>query len=120
MGQLSARKKTIEEMESNYEGYNNAVRFIMKSDLGGIHGVVADLVKVPEGYETAMETALGAALQNIVCDDDNSAKKAVMALKASRAGRLTFLPVSSVRGRCQRDGRFTGMPGFIGFGSGLS
>ena len=116
MGQLSARKKTIEEMESNYEGYNNAVRFIMKSDLGGIHGVVADLVKVPEGYETAMETALGAALQNIVCDDDNSAKKAVMALKASRAGRLTFLPVSSVRGRCQRDGRFTGMPGFIGFG----
>lgn len=116
MGQLSARKKTIEEMESNYEGYNHAVRFIMKSDLGGIHGVVADLIKVPEGYETAMETALGAALQNIVCEDDNSAKKAVMALKASRAGRLTFLPVSSVRGRCQRDSRFTGAPGFIGFG----
>lgn len=116
MGQLSARKKTIEEMESNYEGYNHAVRFIMKSNLGGIHGVVADLIKVPEGYETAMETALGATLQNIVCDDDNSAKKAVMALKVSRAGRLTFLPVSSVRGRCQRDSRFTGMPGFIGFG----
>ncbi|MEI3503184.1 MAG: hypothetical protein V8Q42_05765 [Anaerovoracaceae bacterium] len=120
MGQLSARKKTIEEMESNYEGYNNAVGFIMKLDLGGIHGVVADLVKVPEGYETAMETALGAAFQNIVCDDDNSAKKAVMALKASRAGRLTFLPVSSVRGRCQRDGRFTSMPGLHRFRSGLS
>ena len=96
LSQLSARKKTIEEMESNYEGYNYAVRYIMRSGLSGIHGVVADLITVPEGYETAIETALGAGLQNIVCENDESAKAAIRALKANKAGRLTFLPVSSV------------------------
>ena len=58
LGRLSSRVKTIEEMESNYEGYNYAVRHVMKSGLGGIHGVVADLIKVPSGYETAVETCL--------------------------------------------------------------
>ena len=116
LGQLSARMKTIEEMEHNYEGYNHAVRYIMKSGLKGIEGVVADLIKVPKGYETAIETALGASLQNIVCSDDRSAKEAVKALKESRAGRLTFLPVSSVRGKVYRDGRLDSERGFIGFG----
>lgn len=116
LGQLSARMKTIEEMEHNYEGYNHAVRYIMKSGLKGIEGVVADLIKVPKGYETAIETALGASLQNIVCSDDRSAKEAVKALKESRAGRLTFLPVSSVRGKVYRDERLDSERGFIGFG----
>lgn len=98
LSQQSARKKTIEEMESNYEGYNNAVRFIMKSNLKGIEGVAADLMKVPAGFEVAVETALGAALQNVVCKTDNDAKAAVRALKDNRAGRLTFLPVESVKG----------------------
>ena len=116
LSQLSARKKTIEEMESNYEGYNYAVRYIMRSGLSGIHGVVADLITVPEGYETAIETALGAGLQNIVCTDDESAKAAIRALKANKAGRLTFLPVSSVRGRASYDERLRQEPGFRGFG----
>lgn len=115
-GQLSARLRTIEEMESNYEGYNHAVRHVMKSGLGGIEGVVADLIKVPRGYETAMETALGASLQNIVCDDDGSAKAAIRSLKENRAGRMTFLPVSSVRGKAVRDRKLEGQSGFIGFG----
>ncbi len=97
-GQLSARKKTMEEMESNYEGYNNAVKFIMKSSLNGIDGVVAELIEVPTGFEVAIETALGAALQNIVCADDQSAKAAVNHLKVNKAGRLTFLPVESIKG----------------------
>ena len=67
-GQLTARKKTIEEMENNYEGYNGAVRFIMKSNIKGIDGVVAELMKVPAGLEIAVETALGAGMQNIVCE----------------------------------------------------
>lgn len=116
VSQLSARKKTIEEMESNYEGYNYAVRYIMRSSLSGIHGVVADLIQVPEGYETAIETALGAALQNIVCEDDEHAKAAIRALKANKAGRLTFLPVSSVRGRTSYDERLRQEAGFRGFG----
>ena len=116
LSQLSARKKTIEEMESNYEGYNYAVRYIMRSGLSGIHGVVADLITVPEGYETAIETALGAGLQNIVCENDESAKAAIRALKANKAGRLTFLPVSSVRGRTSYEERLRQEAGFRGFG----
>jgi chromosome segregation protein len=95
--QLSTRKKTIEEMESNYEGYNGAVKHIMKSGISGIHGVVAELITVPAGFEIAMETALGGSLQHIVCDSDATAKKAIVELKNSRAGRLTFLPVSSIK-----------------------
>lgn len=118
MGQLSARKKTIEEMEHNYEGYNYAVRFIMKAGLPGIFGTVAELIRVPTGFETAIETALGAALQNIVCSDDKSAQNAIQKLKENRAGRLTFLPVSSVRGgRSHYDSRLHQEPGFQGFGT---
>lgn len=98
ISQTNARKKTIEEMEANYEGYNGAVRFIMKSNLRGLEGVAADLMTVPAGLEVAVETALGAAMQNVVCTRDDDAKAAVKALKDSRAGRLTFLPVESVKG----------------------
>lgn len=116
LGQLSARMKTIEEMESNYEGYNYAVKHIMKSSLPGINGVVAELIRVPSGYETAIETALGGALQNIVCEKDEDAKRAIQSLKDNRAGRMTFLPVSSVKGRQTRDTRLEKEQGFIGFG----
>lgn len=113
--QLSTRKKTIEEMESNYEGYNSAVKHIMKSGISGIHGVVAELIKVPGGYEVALETALGAALQNIVCDRDDTAKKAILELKNSRAGRLTFLPVESIKAFSGARGKsLEGEPGYKG------
>lgn len=114
-GRISARKKTIEEMESNYEGYSSAVRHVMKSGLKGIRGTVADLIRVPEGYETALETALGSALQNIVCDDDESAKAAIESLKRNKAGRMTFLPVSSVKGRFSRQPDLEKGSGFIGY-----
>jgi len=116
IGRLSARKKTIEEMESNYEGYNYAVKHVMKSGLGGIHGVVADLIRVPKGYEVAMETALGASLQNIVCDDDDSARKAIRSLKENKAGRMTFLPLKSIRADEGRVADLKGEPGFVGMG----
>ncbi|MCQ2546720.1 MAG: chromosome segregation protein SMC [Clostridia bacterium] len=115
LGRMTARKKTIEEMESNYEGYNNAVKHVMKSGMSGIHGVVAELIQVPEGYETAIETALGQTLQNIVCDDDDSAKKAIRSLKENRAGRMTFLPLASIRGREMPERSLEGEQGFVGF-----
>ncbi len=93
----TARMKTIEEMEHNYEGYSSAVRFIMKSGMKGIEGVAADLMRVPAGLETAIETAMGASIQNIVCGTDEDAKSAIRSLKENRAGRLTFLPVGSIR-----------------------
>ncbi|MDR1068534.1 MAG: chromosome segregation protein SMC [Clostridiales Family XIII bacterium] len=95
--QLTARKKTIEEMEANYEGFASGVRALMKEDLPGIRGVVTELVGVPKGYETAIETALGAATQNIVCADRESAKRAITFLRENRAGRLTFLPQNGLR-----------------------
>ena len=116
LGQLSARSKTIEEMEHNYEGYNGAVRFIMKSDLRGIRGVVADLINVPEGYETAIETALGGSLQNIVCDEDADAREAIRSLKKNKAGRMTFLPIASIHADKRRDEKLRSESGFIGFG----
>ncbi len=94
----TARKKTIEEMEHNYEGYNYAVKYIMKAGLDGIEGTVADRMTVSEAFSVAVETALGAQMQNILCRTDEDAKEAIKRLKESRAGRLTFLPVSSVRG----------------------
>jgi chromosome segregation protein len=113
--QLSTRKKTIEEMESNYEGYNGAVKHIMRSGFSGIHGVVAELITVPAGFEVAMETALGGSLQHIVCDEDSTAKKAILELKNSRAGRLTFLPVASVKAaNGPKEQMLEGEPGYKG------
>ncbi len=115
LGRLSARKKTIEEMESNYEGYNYAVKHVMKSGFRGIHGVVADLISVPQGMETAIETAMGASLQNIVCDNENSAKAAIRSLKENRAGRMTFLPVETIKGRNKPEAPVENERGFVGF-----
>lgn len=117
VGQTSTRKKMIEEMESNYEGYHHAVKFIMKSDLANISGVVAELIQVPSGFETAIETALGAGMQNIVCEDDKSAQAAVSLLKSNRAGRLTFLPLNSIKSFGQKqDASLRNAVGFKGFG----
>lgn len=115
-GKLSARKKTIEEMESNYEGYNNAVRFLMKQNLSGIEGVAAELMTVPKGMETAIGTALGGKLQNIVCADDESAKKAIRVLKEKSAGRLTFLPLDSIKSSPLGDETVESAEGFLGYG----
>ncbi|MBK5245991.1 MAG: chromosome segregation protein SMC, partial [Peptostreptococcaceae bacterium] len=117
IGQLSSRKKTIEEMESNYEGYNGAVKYIMRSHLKGIHGVIGELITVPPGFETAIETSLGASLQNMVCEDDSSAQAAILSLKENKAGRLTFLPISSIRGTGgTQDSGIKSSQGFKGFG----
>lgn len=95
--QLLSRKKTIEEMEANYEGYNYGVKYIMKSRISGIRGVVGELMLVPEGLEVAIETALGGNMQNIICNSDRDAKMSINILKQNNAGRLTFLPISSIR-----------------------
>ena len=112
---VSARKKALEEMESSYEGYNNSVRFIMKGDNHGLRGTVAELINVPRGYEVALETALGQGLQNIVCERDADAKCAIQRLKENSAGRLTFLPMESIKGtRAHLDRAITQANGFEG------
>lgn len=121
VSQLAARKKTIEEMEHNYEGYNGAVRFVMKAEMPGIEGVVGDLMKAPAGYETALETALGGAMQNIVCQKDGHAKEAIRSLKENKAGRLTFLPMESVKGGgVTVPGQVRQHAGYLGIGAELA
>ncbi len=116
LSQSNTRKNTIEEMESNYEGYNSAVKFIMKtSGLKGIEGVAAELMKVPSGLEVAVETAMGASLQNIICLRDKDAKEAIRTLKDNKAGRLTFLPVESIKGsRANVPASISGSKGYVG------
>lgn len=115
LGRLISRKRTIEEMEANFEGYNMAVKTVMKSSLKGIYGTAASLMEVPEGLEIAVETAMGASMQNIVCDRDEDAKKAVNLLKSEKAGRATFLPLESVKGYDSDAAlKLKDRPGFIG------
>ncbi|MDD4285439.1 MAG: chromosome segregation protein SMC [Bacillota bacterium] len=115
LGRMSARKKLLEELESTYEGYGGSVRFLMQRKLPGIVGVVGELLQVPKGLEVAVETALGASLQNIVCRDDSCAKEAIGLLKESQAGRLTFLPLGSIRtGRPSLPEKMKSAKGFLG------
>lgn len=117
---LSSRLSTMIELENNYEGYNYGVKTLMRSRTGGIIGVTADLISVPEKYVTAIETAMGQTLQNVVCETDEDAKRGVQFLKENKAGRLTFLPVSSIRpSRKTSYPEVESDPGFIGYADAL-
>jgi chromosome segregation protein len=111
-----ARYKTIEEMESNYEGYASGVRALMRAKRPGVLGVVTEIVKTVSGFETAIETALGAATQNIVTETEDDAKKAIEFLKENKAGRLTFLPIRTIRANMfDSEPEFERMRGFAGY-----
>ena len=94
----SSRLESLKNITERYEGYGNSIRKIMerKDQNPGIHGVVADLIKTEKKYETAIETALGGSLQNIVTDNENTAKDLIEYLKRGHYGRATFLPLTSM------------------------
>lgn len=96
--QEASRLESLRNLTERYDGYGNAIRKVMekKSDTPGIIGVVADIIKVDSKYETAMETALGGSIQNIVTKDEATAKKMVTYLKENKLGRATFLPLTSI------------------------
>ena len=93
------------ETEKEKEGYIKSVKSLLKDcenikDLGkGMHGVLANVIEVPEEYQTAIEMCLGASLQNIVTDTEEDAKKLVEHLRKNNLGRASFLPITSVRGK---------------------
>ncbi len=93
-----ARLESLKNIAERYEGYGSSIRRVMekKDEISGIHGVIADLIKVDGRYETAIETALGGNIQNIVTEDEETAKKLVGFLKKNKFGRATFLPLTSV------------------------
>jgi len=90
--------EALKNMTERYEGYGNTIKKIMelKDEKQGIIGVVADIIKVEKKYETAIETALGGSIQNIVTDTENTAKEVIEYLKKNKFGRATFLPLSSI------------------------
>lgn len=97
------RIRLLSDLEKNMEGYQGAVKAVMREAsrgaLRGIHGPLSQLITVKPKYTAAIETALGAAIQNIVTDTENDAKRAIQFLKESRAGRATFLPIAAIRAR---------------------
>ena len=93
-----SKLETLSSLTERYEGYGGSVKKVMeqKEKVKGIIGVVADIIKVEKKYETAIETALGGNIQNIVTDDEETAKKMIRYLKENRLGRATFLPLTSI------------------------
>ena len=93
--------ESLRNLAERYEGYGGSIRRVMevRDRIHGIHGVVADLISVEEKYETAIETALGGSIQNIVTDSEETAKRLIEYLKKNRYGRATFLPLTSVKSR---------------------
>ena len=97
--QISYTKlESLRNIAERYEGYGNSIRRVMevKDRIRGIHGVVADLIATEKQYETAVETALGGSIQNIVTDSEQTAKQLIEYLKKNRYGRATFLPLTSM------------------------
>ncbi len=98
---LRTRLESLRNLAERYDGYGNSIRRVMevKSSTPGIIGVVADLLETPKEYETAVETALGGAIQNIVTDSEATAKNLIGYLKKNKFGRATFLPLTSITAR---------------------
>lgn len=102
LSSVSQRILTLRKMEEHFDGYSQSIKFIMEKAkagaLKGICGPVSKLISVEQKFSIAIETALGANIQNIVVEDEESAKKAITALKINNAGRATFYPISTMKG----------------------
>lgn len=117
-----SRLESLKNITERYDGYGNSIRRVMeqKDRVKGIKGVVADLIQVNKEYEIAIETALGGSIQNIVTDNEQTAKQMIEFLKKNRYGRATFLPLNSISGRGDFNQREAlKEPGVIGIASDL-
>ena len=114
--QTQQRQRILRDLEQNMEGYAGSVRQILKVSAGGrisgIHGTVAQRVTAAAEYGTAIETALGGALQNVIVENDDTAKRCIRYLKDVRAGRATFLPLTTIRGYRLKE-NLEGIDGFV-------
>lgn len=106
-----SRLDSLKNIAERYDGYGNSIRRVMeqKKKESGIEGVVSDLIQTKKQYEIAIETALGGSIQNIVTEDEATAKRMIAYLKENRYGRATFLPITSVSGRAD-----TKLQGYLG------
>lgn len=114
------KKEALEKMNVLLEGYPGSVKAVMNDkNLSGICGPVSKLLTVSGEYVTAIETALGAAVSNIIVEDENSAKAAMRFLKNTNSGRATFLPLTSVNGKTINEPSLDKNDGYIGVASSL-
>ena len=118
---LASRKQTIQDLQDDYDGFAIGVREVLKakqrSQLRGIHGAVAELIRVEGKHELAVETALGAALQHIVMENEATAREAIQYLKSRQLGRATFLPLDVMKPRsiAETERRLaSGVDGYVG------
>lgn len=120
----SSRLKVLHDLQRDFEGYYKGVKEALKASrkghCSGICGVIAEAIKVASEHETAVEIALGGAIQNIITETDNDARKAIEYLKKNNLGRATFLPINTVRGNKERDvSKYSKYNGFVGLASEL-
>ena len=118
----ASRLESLRNITERYDGYGNSIRRVMeqKKRVPGIRGVVADILKVEKEYETAIETALGGSIQNIVTDNEETAKELISFLKKNKYGRATFLPLTSMNNKKPLNNpQALGEPGVIGIASDL-
>jgi len=119
--QLKGRRDTLAELAAGYEGFHNSVQRVFRfkkelpRELAGVRGAVAQLVRVDKRYETAIEAALGGAMQHIITDNESDAQRAIELLRAHKAGRATFLPITAAKPRILSDGERTALsePGIL-------
>ncbi|MCF1585363.1 chromosome segregation protein SMC [Tetragenococcus koreensis] len=99
--QIKARIKSLQDIQENYSGFYQGVRVVLQqqNELSGIKGAVAELIEVPSDYTLAIETALGAQAQHIVVENEAAARDGITFLKQRRAGRATFLPMTTIKPR---------------------
>ncbi len=123
---LEAKRRRIQilkELENNMDGFSHSVKAVMgeadKGLLRGICGPVSKLITVEKKYSVAVETALAAAIQNIITETEADAKRAIAYLKSSKGGRATFLPVATIKSREFKEHGFEDMAGFVGIASEL-
>ena len=120
-----ARLKFLIETEKEKEGYTKSVKSLLldceKDNIlkKGVHGVLANLISTPKEYETAIEMCLGAALQNIITDTEEDAKKLIEHLRKGNLGRASFLPITSVKGKKLDSIKKKGVDGIVGIASDL-
>ncbi|MBQ7515849.1 MAG: chromosome segregation protein SMC [Schwartzia sp.] len=116
--QAGAKLATLERMQKDYEGFGKAAKMVLTAREGwrkGVAGAVAELLEIPAKYLTAAEVALGAAQQNIVTEDAETARQAIAYLKRARAGRVTFLPLDTLTPRSAPEEKVRRQAGVIGY-----
>ncbi|MCM1167259.1 MAG: chromosome segregation protein SMC, partial [Ruminococcus sp.] len=123
LGEKQQRYKVLSDIEKSKEGYYRSVKEIITAGeqgrLTGIHGIVADVITVPEKYVTAVETVLQSVMQNIIVDNEETANRCIRFLKETNAGRATFYPLTSMKGRYLNEPRLQSEAGFEGMASEL-